>query len=61
MYNNLFYESLKNGHLSCFQYFIYINDAMVTNLRVFLIFMFMECIFWIKFPEEKVLCKKANA
>lgn len=30
-------------------------------LHVFLFFMFAECIFWPKFPKEKVLWKRANA
>ena len=30
-------------------------------LHVFLFFMFAECIFWLKFPKEKVLWKRANA
>lgn len=62
MYRSLFNKSLKNGRLGCFQYFVYINNATVMNLlHVFLFFMFVECIFWVKFPEEKVLCKRTNA
>lgn len=62
MYHNLFNLSLKNGHLYHFQYFIYTNDATVTNLlHVSLFFIFVECTFWVKFPEKKRFCKRANA
>lgn len=62
MYHNLFNLSLKNGRLYSSQYFTYTNDATVTNLlHVSLLFIFVVCIFWVKFPEEKVFCKRANA
>lgn len=62
MYHRLSNSSLKNGHLYCFQYFVYINNATVMNLlHVFLFFISAERTFWLKFPKEKTLWKRASA